>query len=46
MPEATTVNVAVVPGEAFGLPGHIRLSYALSDAQIEIGLDRITKVLG
>ncbi len=40
------VNVAVVPGEAFGMPGHIRLSYALSDERIEAGLDRIAAYLG
>lgn len=32
---------AVVPGTAFGAPGHLRLSYAVSEAQIEAGLARI-----
>ncbi len=34
-------NVAVVPGFPFGSDAHIRLSYALSDAEMEKGLDRI-----
>jgi aspartate/methionine/tyrosine aminotransferase len=40
------VNVALVPGEAFGAPGYVRLSYALGDAQLEEGLTRLTKLLG
>ena len=35
------VEVAVVPGEAFGTPGYLRLSYATSDEKITEGLDRI-----
>ena len=31
-------KVAVVPGEGFGAPGYIRLSYATSDDVIEKGL--------
>ena len=38
-------KVALVPGEGFGAPGHVRLSYALSDDELEEGLVRITKVL-
>ena len=34
-------KVAVVPGSAFGAPGHLRLSYATSDALIEEGVGRI-----
>jgi aspartate aminotransferase len=34
-------EVAVVPGEGFGAPGYIRLSYATSDAVIEKGVARI-----
>jgi aspartate/methionine/tyrosine aminotransferase len=37
------VEVAVVPGEAFGTPGYVRLSYALSDADLEEGISRIAK---
>ncbi|CAN5799433.1 pyridoxal phosphate-dependent aminotransferase [soil metagenome] len=38
-------KVALVPGEGFGAPGHVRLSYALSDDDLEKGLTRITDVL-
>lgn len=34
-------QVAVVPGEGFGAPGYIRLSYATSDEILEKGLKRI-----
>ena len=34
-------NVAVVPGEPFGGPGHCRLSYAISMEDIEKGLERM-----
>lgn len=39
-------NVAVVPGEAFGGPGYARLSYALSDVDLEDGIARIAELLG
>ncbi|MDP9147869.1 MAG: aminotransferase class I/II-fold pyridoxal phosphate-dependent enzyme, partial [Acidobacteriota bacterium] len=35
------VQVAVVPGEAFGAPGYLRLSYATSIARIDEGLRRL-----
>ncbi|MGH8903316.1 MAG: pyridoxal phosphate-dependent aminotransferase [Egibacteraceae bacterium] len=38
-------GVAIVPGEAFGGPGYVRLSYALSDEDLARGLDRIVDVL-
>jgi aspartate aminotransferase len=38
-------KVAIVPGEAFGAPGYARLSYALSDADLEEGVSRIGKLL-
>ena len=38
-------KVALVPGEGFGAPGHVRLSYALSDNELEEGLARIVAVL-
>jgi aspartate aminotransferase len=38
-------EVAVVPGEAFGTNGYFRLSYALSDADLEEGVGRIGKLL-
>ena len=39
------VEVAVVPGEAFGTPGYLRLSYALGDADIAEGVMLIQKLL-
>ena len=39
------VGVAVVPGEAFGTPGYFRLSYALSDADLEKGVGRLAALL-
>lgn len=38
-------KVAVVPGSAFGAPGHMRLSYATSDEVIEEGVRRIAAAL-
>ena len=35
--------VAAVPGEAFGAPGYLRISYATSMELIEKGLDRMEK---
>jgi aspartate aminotransferase len=37
------VHVALVPGEAFGAPGYLRLSYATSIERIEEGLRRLHK---
>jgi aspartate/methionine/tyrosine aminotransferase len=39
------VNVAVVPGEAFGAPQCIRISYATSDEKIVEAMRRIKKAL-
>jgi aspartate aminotransferase len=39
-------NVALVPGSAFGLAGHVRLSIATSMENLTKALDRIEKVLG
>jgi aspartate aminotransferase len=38
-------HVALVPGEAFGAPGYLRLSYATSIERIEEGLRRLKKFL-
>ena len=38
-------EVAVVPGEAFGTPGYMRLSYALGDDDIRTGLTRMKDLL-
>ncbi|OEU86220.1 aspartate aminotransferase [Streptomyces abyssalis] len=40
------VEVAVVPGEAFGTPGYLRLSYALGDEDLAEGVSRMQKLLG
>ena len=37
-------EVAVVPGEAFGSPGYLRLSYALGDDDIVEGITRLQKL--
>ncbi len=39
------VEVAVVPGEAFGTPGYLRLSYALGDDDLVEGVSRVQKLL-
>ena len=39
------VEVAVVPGEAFGTPGYIRLSYALGDDDLVEGISRMQDLL-
>jgi aspartate aminotransferase len=39
-------KVAVVPGSGFGAPGHVRLSYACSMAQIQDGVGRLARALG
>lgn len=39
-------QVAVVPGEGFGAPGYMRLSYATSDDVIEKGLQRLAGFCG
>jgi aspartate/methionine/tyrosine aminotransferase len=38
-------RVAVVPGEAFGATGYIRLSYALGDDDMVAGVSRLAKLL-
>ncbi|MET7299224.1 pyridoxal phosphate-dependent aminotransferase [Embleya sp. NPDC005575] len=40
------VEVAVVPGEAFGTQGYLRLSYALGDEDLVEGVGRIARLLG
>jgi aspartate/methionine/tyrosine aminotransferase len=39
-----TAEVAVVPGEAFGSPGYLRLSYALGDDDLVEGITRLQKL--
>ncbi|HSK56588.1 MAG TPA: pyridoxal phosphate-dependent aminotransferase [Jiangellales bacterium] len=40
------VEVAVVPGEAFGPSGYLRLSYALGDDDLVEGVTRLQRLLG
>ncbi len=40
------VEVAAVPGEAFGPSGYLRFSYALGDDDIVEGIGRVAKLLG
>jgi aspartate aminotransferase len=40
------IGVATVPGEAFGCPGYLRLSYALSIDRIREGVRRLRDLLG
>ena len=49
--ELTTVlleqaEVAVVPGVAFGAPGHVRLSFACSLATLQQAITRIARLMG
>jgi len=54
MPDTTAVakqllereHVAVTPGEAFGAPGFLRLSYATSMERIDEGLRRLARFFG
>jgi aspartate/methionine/tyrosine aminotransferase len=39
-------HVAVVPGEAFGTPGYLRLSYAVDDEALVEGVGRMQRLLG
>jgi aspartate aminotransferase len=39
-------SVAVVPGGGFGMPNHLRLSYAIGREQIKKGLSRIGEFVG
>ena len=38
-------EVAVVPGEAFGTPGYVRMSYALGDEDLAEGVSRMQRLL-
>jgi aspartate/methionine/tyrosine aminotransferase len=40
------VEVAAVPGEAFGAPGYMRFSYALGDEPLAEGMGRIQELFG
>ncbi len=38
-------GVAVVPGTAFGLPGYLRLSYAMHESKLQEALERLKRAL-
>ncbi|RGP35271.1 pyridoxal phosphate-dependent aminotransferase [Pseudotabrizicola alkalilacus] len=38
-------NLALVPGRAFGLPGHLRLSFAYAETDLKTGLARMASAL-
>jgi aspartate aminotransferase len=38
-------HLALIPGEGFGAPGYIRLSYACSDANLKTGINRLKTAL-
>jgi len=40
------VGIALVPGTAFGAPGHIRLSFATSDDNLKDALQRLATIYG
>lgn len=40
------IEIAIVPGEAFGAPGFSRLSFALADEDLVEGLTRLQKLTG
>jgi aspartate aminotransferase len=40
-----SAKIATVPGEPFGAPGYLRLSYATSLEQIQKGIDRLEEAL-
>jgi aspartate/methionine/tyrosine aminotransferase len=42
----TEAKVAVVPGEAFGAPGYLRMSYALGDEDLAEGVRRLATLFG
>jgi len=41
----TAAKVAVMPGEAFGMASHLRISFAVSDEDLLEGFERIRKML-
>ncbi len=42
--EAKKFNILVVPGSAFGCPGHFRIAYCVSREKIEKSLENFTKL--
>lgn len=42
----TAAHVATLPGTAFGMPGYLRLAYALDDALLELACQSIARACG
>lgn len=40
-----SVQVAAVPGEAFGMPGFMRMSFAVSEVQLREGVERLNRLV-
>ncbi|GMQ85866.1 MAG: pyridoxal phosphate-dependent aminotransferase [Acidimicrobiia bacterium] len=40
------IQIAIVPGEAFGAPGYARFSFAIADDELEEGLNRLQRFVG
>jgi len=40
------LGIAMIPGSAFGAPGHMRLSYATSEQDIQAAMDRLIQAFG
>ena len=40
-----TANVSVIPGSVFGIPNHIRISFASNKSTINKAFDRIDKAI-
>jgi aspartate aminotransferase len=40
-----SIKIAVGPGEAFGAPGFFRFSYALGDAPLIEGIERLAALV-
>jgi aspartate/methionine/tyrosine aminotransferase len=40
------IKIAVVPGDAFGAPGYLRFSFALSDEHLKDGMERFQELVG
>jgi len=42
--EAKKLNILIVPGSAFGAPGHFRLSYCIPNKKVEKSLDSFSRL--
>ncbi|NDL67414.1 pyridoxal phosphate-dependent aminotransferase [Anaerotalea alkaliphila] len=43
--DAKRYNILMVPGSAFGCPGHVRIAYCISRERVENSLDAFTKLM-